>query len=222
VATCGPSVKRVIREESSRRAGLAINYPPGIGGWNSDVMAEKNEDQAFTLANSASHLLHRALQMAADHFNENFRDPNLTLRQFAVLAALAKSDGLSQVELVRATGIDRSTLADMVARMEDRELLAREKSSKDRRAKLVRLTQRGRVKLSEAIPHAAAADQALLAGIARPRQRILVEVLTGLAAAADELADANLNISKRKKTKETAKGGKAAKSKSKLKRKKSK
>ena len=50
----------------------------------------------------------------------------LTQRQFAVLEAVSQKSGLTQTDLVRATGIDRSTLADLVSRMTTKGLLARE------------------------------------------------------------------------------------------------
>ena len=71
----------------------------------------------FELENSASHLLHRAQQIAANRSAAALRAAGITLRQFSVLSAIAELEGVSQSHLVRATGIDRSTLADMAARM---------------------------------------------------------------------------------------------------------
>ena len=69
-------------------------------------MARTTPDQAecehYALASSASHLLHRAEQLAAERFAELAKDA-LTLRQFAVLAAIASDPGLSQSALVRIT-----------------------------------------------------------------------------------------------------------------------
>jgi DNA-binding MarR family transcriptional regulator len=64
---------------------------------------------------SALHLLHRAGQCADELFALNVGKTELTPRQYAVLAAAAASEDLSQTALVDATGIDRSTLADIVA-----------------------------------------------------------------------------------------------------------
>jgi DNA-binding MarR family transcriptional regulator len=175
-----------------------------------------DEEGGFTLTRSPSHLLHRAQQMAAEHFSSLFNDPDLTLRQFAVLAALAERTDLTQTDLVRATGIDRSTLADMVGRMEKRHLVARERSASDKRAKLVRLTNRGRAKLLEAAPHAMAADQMLMAALPKPRRQTFLDVLGLLAAAADAAAEealSNNKIEKKqkvKKPKEAKKPGRSA------------
>ena len=65
------------------------------------------------LDRSPSHLLHRALQRALDIYAEEFGENAITQRQFAVLAAANAREGATQADLVRVTGIDRSTLADI-------------------------------------------------------------------------------------------------------------
>src|SRR5690554_3209641 len=90
------------------------------------------------LARSPSHLLHRALQRALDLWTLELGDAAApSQRQYAVLAAAAAEPGLTQAALVRATGIDRSTLAEMVARMATLGHLERDRSSSDGRAKTV-------------------------------------------------------------------------------------
>ena len=58
-------------------------------------------------------------------------------------AAIAENPGLSQSDLVRATGIDRSTLADMMNRMQKRGWVLRTASVSDARALSVRLAAAG-------------------------------------------------------------------------------
>jgi DNA-binding MarR family transcriptional regulator len=114
------------------------------------------------LDRSPSHLLHRALQKALDIYGEEFGEGAITQRQFAVLAAAEAREGATQADLVRITGIDRSTLADMAKRMIDKGLLERERSALDARANAVRLTESGRAALAEAQPRMAQADGRLL------------------------------------------------------------
>ncbi|MFL5297141.1 MAG: MarR family winged helix-turn-helix transcriptional regulator [Phenylobacterium sp.] len=114
------------------------------------------------LDRSPSHLLHRALQRALDIYAEEFGEGAITQRQYAVLAAAEAREGAAQADLVRITGIDRSTLADMARRMIDKGLLERERSTQDARANAVRLTEAGRMALAEAGPRMIAADARLL------------------------------------------------------------
>ena len=78
---------------------------------------ETPDTSKFELSESPGHLLHRAQQFAAERFAKSMAGAKLTQRQFAVLHATAKKEGLTQTDLVKATGIDRSTLAELVARM---------------------------------------------------------------------------------------------------------
>jgi DNA-binding MarR family transcriptional regulator len=133
-------------------------------------------------AASVGHLLHRAAQRALDLYAAEAGPGAVTQRQHAVLAAVAEKEGAAQADLVAATGVDRSTLADMVARMIDKGLLARERSALDARANAVRLTDAGREALDSIGPKTAAADAALLGLLPKGKREALLEALEILAA----------------------------------------
>ncbi len=103
----------------------------------------KSDHGGGALARSPDHLLHRVLQLALDIYAEESGAGGVTQRQYAVLAAVAENEGVTQTGLVRATGIDRSTLADMVARMITKGHLERHRSDQDARANTVSLTPAG-------------------------------------------------------------------------------
>jgi DNA-binding MarR family transcriptional regulator len=152
-----------------------------------EVVEDVAKAPVVELARSPSHLLHRALQHALDIYVDSAGAGAPTQRQFAVLAAVAENEGLTQTALVRATGIDRSTLAELVARMIVKGLLARERSTSDARANTVRLTEAGRAALADAAPKVAAADQRILE-LLPPRDRDrLLSVLSALSEAAEHL-----------------------------------
>lgn len=157
-------------------------------------MAKRMPDTAeyarFHLARSTSHLLHRAQQLAADRFAFLVGENGVTLRQFAVLAAIEEQPGLSQTELVRATGIDRSTLADMMNRMEKRGLVVRSASPNDGRANAVALAPAGEQILHAATKHARAADAAILDVLPKNKRRAFQATLEMLADIADRNAHA--------------------------------
>jgi DNA-binding MarR family transcriptional regulator len=139
------------------------------------------------LEQSPSHLLHRALQRALDIYAEEFGEAGITQRQFAVLAAADEREGATQADLVRITGIDRSTLADMARRMIGKGLLERERSNLDARANAVRLTEAGRAARAEARPKMSAADGRLLKLISGGgRRTAFVSLLRDLAHAGDK------------------------------------
>ncbi|MDP3490864.1 MAG: MarR family transcriptional regulator [Phenylobacterium sp.] len=142
------------------------------------------------LDGSPSHLLHRALQVSLDIYAETFSDSDLTQRQYAVLSAVEAQEGLTQTDLVRATGIDRSTLADMAARMIAKGLLARERSQADARANAVRLTEAGAAVLAEARPRMATADERLMRLISGSKRETFLVQLRQMVAAGEAGAEA--------------------------------
>lgn len=138
------------------------------------------------LEHSPSHLLHRVLQIALDIYAEETGENALTQRQFALLLATDSDDGMTQTELVRYTGIDRSTLADMVARMITKGLLVRERSTTDARANVVRLSDAGRAALVEMQPKVGAADERILSLLSPPKRESFLKLLRKIAAVRDE------------------------------------
>jgi DNA-binding MarR family transcriptional regulator len=148
-------------------------------------MSKPTKPSITALDASPSHLLHRALQLALDIYALDAQTGGLTQRQFAVLCAVADDEGLSQTGLVRATGIDRSTLADMVARMISKGLLARERSTADARANTVRLTEVGRAALNSAAPRVEAADKRLLELLGSKKREAFIDSLRKLAKASE-------------------------------------
>jgi DNA-binding MarR family transcriptional regulator len=154
----------------------------------SDELDDPGTDGSFELGTSPSHLLHRAQQIAANQSAQALREAGITLRQFSVLAALSEAEGTSQSRLVEATGVDRSTLADMVFRMEKTGLIARTKSPEDARAKAVSLTEKGRAALNRAAPSVRQADAMLLANLPKNRRDPFVDILSRIAHA-DPMAD---------------------------------
>jgi MarR family transcriptional regulator, temperature-dependent positive regulator of motility len=129
------------------------------------------------LDRSVSHLLHRASQAVEAMFAE--KGDWITPRQVVLLACVAEDDGLIQTEIVERTGIDRSTIADIVRRLSRRGLVQRQRSRKDRRAQTVRLTAKGRKALAAYAPKLDAIDSALRAALGKTRCETL---LAGLAA----------------------------------------
>lgn len=137
------------------------------------------------LDQSPSHLMHRALQLTLDIYSETMGSDGLTQRQFAVLEAVSAKPGLTQSELVKATGIDRSTVADLVARMTSKGLIERERSNLDARAMTVDLSTSGHLALLEARPKVAAIDKRILSLLPKGKREGFMDLLSGLAAAAD-------------------------------------
>lgn len=114
------------------------------------------------LGRSPLHLLHRVAQCAGDIFQSELGESELTPRQLAVLMTVAEHEGLSQTGIVERTGIDRSTLADLVKRLQRKGWLQRKRTRQDARAYAVKLTDEGHKLLRNATPLAKKVDQRIL------------------------------------------------------------
>jgi DNA-binding MarR family transcriptional regulator len=129
------------------------------------------------LERSPIHLLHRAGQCASDVFQGEMGEGDLTPRQYAVLVAVSQNEGLSQTNLVEKTGVDRSTLADIVRRMLKKGLLQRRRTKDDARAYAVKLTDEGWRILKAADPLAKRVDEKILAALpGQQRERFLQDL----------------------------------------------
>lgn len=137
------------------------------------------DEKSDRLARSPLHMLHRASQCAGDIFHGEIGGDDLTPRQYAVLLTVAQNEGISQTGLVERTGVDRSTLADIVRRMLKKGLLQRRRTKEDARAYAVKLTEEGRRQLKLADPISRRVDDRILDSLpARQREQFLEDLST--------------------------------------------
>ncbi len=145
---------------------------------------DQNNSTGFDLNGCVLHLLHRAQQAADEAFAAAFADTGLTPRQLAVLVIVGEREGTNQVGLVDATGIDRSTTADLVRRLMRKGLLARRRARHDARSNVLRLTDEGRTLLESFRTRAAEVDQMLLGVLPEGGRAGFVEALGRIATMA--------------------------------------
>lgn len=140
-------------------------------------------------ARSFSHLLKRAVQYSVHRYMEEVGKSGLTHRQFTVLSAVDVHDGKSQTELVKITGIDRSTLADLVARLMAQGYVQRRRTKEDARTNSVRLTPVGKKMLKTAQSGAEDVDKNLLSMFSVADRKTVVDCLGQIAEAMDSVDD---------------------------------
>lgn len=168
---------------------------------------------AYSLKKSPGHLLRRAQQYAHDLYSKEVGSNGPTPRQFEVLHVVAQNEGLSQTDLVRHTGIDRSTLADMIARMMKKGLLSRKRTKEDARANAVSITAAGKRMLKGAESKVNKSDSAVISVLPKTQQAAFMKALTAYADALDKMDDAAAAPAKKKATKRKATKKKATKKK---------
>ncbi|KQY96932.1 MarR family transcriptional regulator [Microbacterium sp. MEC084] len=128
------------------------------------------------------HLLRRAQQL---HLAAWQRDVSrdITSVQYAVLTVLERLPGSSQASLGAELDLDRSTIADLVARMTRRGLIERAQDPDDRRRNVLQLTDEGRARVAELRPRVDGLETVLAgdlsAGDRRELRRMLRTMLAG-------------------------------------------
>lgn len=157
-------------------------------------MQTENEAETASPATLASavHLLHRAGQCADEMFQTSLSSGAMTPRQYAVLKAVEGAQEPSQTTLVEMTGIDRSTVADIVRRLVERGLLQRRRTRRDARMYALRLTGKGQTALRSAEPAAATTDEKLLASLAPAERSAFLDALARIVKTIGPISSARV------------------------------
>jgi DNA-binding MarR family transcriptional regulator len=134
------------------------------------------------------HLLRRSVQ-AMNLIWAQEVSRTITSPQFAALNALLREPDLDQSTLGRRVSLDRSTTAEMVARLTDRGLIRRERHTQDGRRKTIALTARGQSVLQQLIPRTHAMTNRLVAGLTERERRELLRLLLLVVQASEQAPD---------------------------------
>ncbi|MBL8665244.1 MAG: winged helix-turn-helix transcriptional regulator [Candidatus Odyssella sp.] len=127
------------------------------------------------------HLLRRAQQRAVDLFVQAVGENGLRPPQFAVLLTVYRHPGLNQTHLVDRTGIDRSTIAEMIDRMVARGYIERKRDAADQRVNTLWATGAGIAALEASVDAVLAAQERILAPVPPEKRAALMEALALLA-----------------------------------------
>jgi DNA-binding MarR family transcriptional regulator len=134
----------------------------------------------YDLIEAPGHLLRRCQQRAVEIFVEEV-GPGLTPRQFAILVAIAQRPGLTQTELVTSTGVDRSTVGDMVTRLVRRGFIRRRRSGRDQRANTLVVLPAGVQAVRKALPAVERTQQRILEPLPPAARAAFVVALRAIA-----------------------------------------
>jgi DNA-binding MarR family transcriptional regulator len=137
---------------------------------------------AFALQAAPGHLLRRCQQIAVELYAEEVGADGPTPRQFAVLLTIGQNPGLNQLDLVRLTGIDRSTIAEMVGRLIERHLIRRQRTKRDLRNNELHLTPAGNQLVAAALPGVRRAQARILAPLAPATRAAFIAALQSLVS----------------------------------------
>ncbi|WP_422076951.1 MarR family winged helix-turn-helix transcriptional regulator [Vannielia sp.] len=146
--------------------------------------------------NLPGHLIRRLNQISVAVFSDRTAEAGLELTpvQYAVLSTLAETEGLGQAALAGAVAYDKVTIGGVLDRMEQKGLVARRVSPRDRRARELSLTAEGEALLAEARPVVAALQAEILAGLDPAERDTFLALLQKATEAGNALSRAPLKL----------------------------
>ena len=152
------------------------------------------EDLVSDHNSKPGHLARRFQQIAAAIFHAEVEAAgyDLTPVQYAALTTIGTHPGLDQATLAGLIAYDRTTITGVVDRLEQKGLLVRQASSRDRRARELQITDEGRRILSGIEPAVEAAQRIMLRGLTNVEAETFLRLLRKAIAAGNDLSRAPL------------------------------
>jgi DNA-binding MarR family transcriptional regulator len=137
---------------------------------------EPSPSRALPLPTTPGHLIRRSEQLHGLHWARRV-GPTLTPSQYGMLSALAWNAPTDQGTAGDLASLDKSSTADIIARLTRRGLVASTPDERDRRRKLLVLTPQARTILDEVTPAVAIVQRDLTAPLQDEEARRLVDLL---------------------------------------------
>ena len=130
----------------------------------------KTSDNDNRLLEMPGHLIRRLQQISFALFLDQAQKFDITPVQYAALVAINNHPGTDQTALCNIIAFDRSTIGDVVGRLEKKKLIKRLNGAVDRRTKSLSITPSGR-RLIRDIEPAVLSTQRLILAPLKPGER---------------------------------------------------
>jgi len=137
------------------------------------------------------HLIRRLHQVSTQVFLQRVRDSgfDLTPVQFAALDALRHKPGIDQASLAEVIAKDRATIGAVVSRLEQKGLVKRVVSARDKRARVLTLTDEGEATITALMPIVERLQKEILPGLSEAEYRQFIALAAKAAQAADRIGE---------------------------------
>ena len=151
------------------------------------------------LYNMAGHLIRRLNQISVSIFADRMKEAgfDLTPVQFSALAALSANPEIDQATLAGLIGYDRVTMGSVLDRLQNKGLIDRHTSPRDRRAKVLTLTELGATTLDTATPIVWDLQADILTGLDEDERAQMLRLLRKAVDTGNELSRAPLQQPRR-------------------------
>lgn len=142
----------------------------------------------------AGHLIRRLNQISTHVFATHMQQSgfDLTPVQFAAMDAIATAPGIDQAGVAAKIAYDRATIGGVIDRLVQKDYVTRTVSKQDRRAREVRLTNKGVEAFQAAMPVVTALQKDVLPGLNDSEREMFLQL--ALKAVRDEADGVGLGV----------------------------
>lgn len=126
------------------------------------------------------HLIRRLQQIALALFLDQAKAFGITPVQYSAMIAVGNHPGIDQTALCNVIAFDRSTIGDVIGRLEKKKLVKRRNGTTDRRTKSLFITPAGRRLLRDVEPAVQATQRLILAPLKPGERSVFMQMLKQL------------------------------------------
>ncbi|MCS3469041.1 DNA-binding MarR family transcriptional regulator [Pseudomonas sp. JUb42] len=139
-------------------------------------------------------LIRRLHQIHVGLFLSETREFNITPVQYSLMTALSTHGEMDQNSLSHEIGLERTSVAEVIPRLETRGLLQRRQSTEDRRVKLVKLSRKGLYLLKKMDAHVQRAHDRTIEQIPEEQRALFMLQLIRLVEANNDVGSAPFKL----------------------------
>lgn len=151
----------------------------------------------FRIYEKPGHLIRRLQQISFALFMDETRDFEITPVQYSAILAIDNHPGIDQTALCNIIAFDRSTIGDVVTRLERKKLIKRIPGVDDRRTKRLYITSAGRQLIRDIEPAVQLTQKRILEPLKINERVSFVQILKQLVHINNEHSRAPLRINER-------------------------
>jgi DNA-binding MarR family transcriptional regulator len=126
------------------------------------------------------HLIRRLQQISVAIFMTETAGFDITPVQYSALLAVRNHPGIDQTALMRIIAFDRSTIGEVLGRLEAKRLVTRGVAKRDRRARVLFITPEGRRLLAKLTPRVNAAQKAIMSPLGPAERALFMQLMRRL------------------------------------------
>jgi DNA-binding MarR family transcriptional regulator len=170
-------------EKVTRGARLPFDEEP-----DTNTRASPDRVSLGRLENALGFNLRLAQESSFRAFAHRVGDADLKPRRYAILALISENPGMTQAELGRASGRDKSSITPALRDLLRRKLVKRGAVARDKRVYTLSLTPKGKAVLRALVRAAEQHDRLIEKSIGAEKREAFLQMLRSVAAAAQRYA----------------------------------